>query len=44
MIVVEGRQEMVGGEDRGTVKGRSSTLEQKERVFVEGRVDSSVDP
>lgn len=44
MIVIEGRQEMVGGEGRGTSKGGSGTLEQTEGVFVEGRVDGSVDP
>jgi len=35
---------MVGGEGRGTFKGGSSTLEQPECVFVEGRVDDPVGP
>jgi len=44
VIVVEQRQEVRGGGDGGTPKGRSSTLGQAERVFMEGRADNSVDP
>ena len=45
MIVAKQRQEVHGGGNRGTFnKGHGSTLGQAESVFMEGRVNSSVDP
>jgi hypothetical protein len=44
VIVVEQRQEMLGSGDGGTFEGRSSTLEQTDGLFIEGRGDNPVDP
>jgi len=44
ILVIGQRQEVVDGEGGGSFKGRSSTLEQTESLFAEGRADDTIGP